>query len=402
MKFKKLLVRNSVKNRENGQVYIEYAITKENESGEEINYTLRFGFENEYAEYICDEVADGVMVMLIPYAIRGGYDIESLVPVTEELYYRLLYQLIPQLSICAGYREIKIECVKIQPDWKPYAVAAAMSCGVDSFATFFEYSGDDILDDYKITHLTFFQNGAHHSGQIGHSENEGEVFKSQLNHVKKYCQEYSRELIVVTSNMDEILSKMFWEDSYDRTHTYRNMGVVLMLQKLIKIYYYSPAYNADNFKCSFEQDSAMYERLILPNVSSKYTCFYNSNGSMTRIEKIKYISSFEETHNNLLVCYKDGKNCGKCIKCRRTLLELYYSGNLDKYDSCFPTDQFYKRKLYYITWMLSKRHNDPLLREIVDYTKEKYIRIPIYQYVLADLRFIIAAVLRLFRKIVRK
>lgn len=52
--------------------------------------------------------------------------------------------------------------------------------------------------------------------------------------------------------------------------------------------------------------------------------------------------------------------------------------------------------------MLSKRHNDPLLKEIVDYTKEKHIRIPLYQYVLADLRFIIAAVLRLFRKIVRK
>ena len=266
------------------EVQLKYLISIVSDSSIQ-EYTLFFSVESKYAKYICDEVADGVVVILLPYAIKGGYDIESKIPITQELFYRLQYQLIPQLSICGGRKQIKIVCDTVKPNWNPVAVATAMSCGVDSYATLFEYSSITIPKDHQITHLTFFQNGAHHSGCIGHSDYEEEVFRTQLNHVKKYCEEYSKELIVITSNVDKFLSDALWKERYHLTHTYRNIGFVLLLQKLIKIYYYSPAYNVDEFRCDLYDDSAHYERLILPNVSTDITCFYNTNGSMTRIEK---------------------------------------------------------------------------------------------------------------------
>ena len=395
---KKVVINNSTIKEDKDQIVLEYVINLENGSGEVVDYNIRFGFEPKYAKYICDEIADGVVVILLPYALRGGYDIESKIPVTEELLYRLQYQLVPQLAMSADLPVIRIISETIKPNWHPYAVATAMSCGVDSFASFFEYSDNNMLSDYKITHLTFFQNGAHHSGYVGHSDNEQKVFDAQLRHVKKYCDENGRKLIVIKSNVDEVLSKLFWEDSYDRTHTYRNTGIVLMLQKLIKIYYYSPGYNVDEFQCNLEDDSALYERLILPNVSTNLTCFYNSSGSMTRIEKIDYISSRSETYNSLLVCYASGENCGSCYKCRRTLLELYFSGNLNKYAGSFQIDDFLNNKNEHIVWLLQKRRRDHMLKQIETYIKEKNIRIPLYYYIIADLR---AAASFVIRKILR-
>lgn len=381
---------------QNGTHILEYVVTK-NDSGKAKDFILRFGFESEYSQFTCNEVADGVIVMLLPFAIRGGYDIESEAPVTEELFYRLQYQLIPQLSLCLKRRGIRILCEKVKPNWKPYAVATAMSCGVDSFATLFEYLEQGLMDTHKITHLTFFQNGAHHSGCVGHFYREGEVFQAQLQHVKKYCDENGRKLIVITSNLDEFLSEFFWNDSFDRTHTFRNLGFVLLLQKLIKTYYYSPGHNVDDFRCDLLDDSALYDRLILPNVSSDFTCFYNSNGSMTRIEKIKYISSFKETYNNLLVCYVGDSNCGNCLKCRRTMLELYYSGHLDKYANSFPVDEFLKNLKKHIIWFLSKRRSDSVMRQISDYAKENGIHIPRSYYLMADLRSIAQYVLKIIK-----
>lgn len=400
MQQKLIITGSSLKECPDNTVGVEYSITKEHD-GVIKKYVLKYQFEKEYADYICSETADGVVVTLLPYAIRAQYQIESKLPVTEELYYRLQYQLIPQLTLCAGIaKEISISCDTVKPDWNPTAVATAMSCGVDSFATLFE-NLEKCSDDYRITHLTFFENGAHHSGVIGHSKKEEKVFNKQLEWVKKYCDDYGRKLITVRSNLDELLSKLFWNDSYDRTHTYRNAGFVLLLQKLIKIYYYSPGHNVDDFKCSLTKDSALYERLILPNVSTRHTCFYNSNCSMTRLEKIRYISAFKETYDNLLVCYA-GNNCGKCLKCRRTLLELYVTGNLDKYSHCFDTAFFKQHLQQHLIWLLSKRHDDPLMQQIIACAKANGIPLPWYYYMAGDLRAIPEGVGNIIRKRLEK
>lgn len=363
--------------------------------------TLRYTVDAEYEDYLCNEVSDGIVVTLLSYAMRGGYDIKSLIPMTERLYYTLSEQLIPQLLTCNDVYHSKIIADIIYPDWKPTGVATAMSCGVDSFATFFEYSQPSVLKNYRITHLTYFQNGAHHSGHIGHSEDEENVYNEQLAWVKRFCDRYDYKLIVISSNIDEFLSEMFWEDSYDNTHSYRNAGFVLLLQKLIKTYYYSPAHDISELKCSMTSDAAQYERLILPNVSSEFTSIYNSSGAMTRIEKIQFLSQFSETHDALLVCYMGGRNCGKCLKCKRTLVELDVTGVLELYKDSFDLDSYKKNRRKYMVWCLSKRHKDDLMRQIHEYIKLHNVHIPYGAYFISNIRAIIVAVIRGIQSIFR-
>ena len=374
----------SIKNEQQG-VVLEYYISKKEDSVSS-DYTIQFKFDDEYKDYISHEVADGIIVIILSYAIRGGYDIETKIPLSSELYYRLQFQLIPQLCLCCGYDEISIKCDLLSPNYNPHAVATAMSCGVDSFATLFEYTSDNIPDDRKITHLTFFQNGAHHGGYVGHSDDEQVIFESQLNHVKKFCDEYNWKLIVVASDVDKKLSEIFWEDPFDRTHTYRNAGIVLLLQKFIKTYYYAGSYNLNDFLCAIDESPAHYEKFLLPNISTDYTNFYNSSGSMTRIEKIQYISSFEETWNHLLVCYSQGYNCGNCVKCRRTMLELYFTNNIDKYANIFPVETFKSNYKDYIIWLLDRRDKNSIMEDIINCIKENNIKIPKYYYIISDFR----------------
>ncbi len=57
--------------------------------------------------------------------------------------------------------------------------------------------------------------------------------------------------------------------------------------------------------------------------------------SLSRIEKVKLVTEWEAAFQNIRVCnksqlYESKKlNCGKCIKCVRTMLELEALGRLD-------------------------------------------------------------------------
>lgn len=341
--------------------------------------TLYYEVSRAYGQYLCDEVADGVIVTLLPYAIRGGYDIVSELPVSKTLYFRLTEQLIPQLAICPGavhVTQIRANC--IEPGYAPEGVATAISCGVDSFTTLYEYTQLCQFPEYRLTYLTFFENGAHHKGQFRYGEEQAKVFEGQLEHVSKFCREYGYKLLSVRSNLATFLCDLFWEDSFNRTHTFRNAGFVLLLQKLIGTYYYSAGAAVDAFSCSLNGDTAYYEKALLPCISTKSTVFYNSNRAMTRNDKIKMIAAFPQSYDYLLVCYSEGENCGKCIKCIRTLIALDFLGVLERYGNSFRVEEYKRNRNWYMTRMYAKKHYDGAMMDLTKYAKDHHIRVPLH------------------------
>lgn len=342
------------------------------------NARLYYALPECYSKFLCNEVADGVIVTFLPFAMRGGYDIVSDIPVSERLFFQLTTQLIPQLLRCnKKAHNTLIMCDSIITDYRPTATATAISCGVDSFTTLKEYTIDCPLEDYKITHLTFFENGAHHLNKIGYDERQERVFEGQLAHVRKFCDMYGYELIYIASNLNQVLSELFWNDGFVFTHTYRNIGFTLLLQKLIKTYYYSAAFDLDSFRCSLDDDPAFYEKFLLPCLSTEHTTFYSSNKSMSRLEKTKYISNFEQTYDNLLVCYMSDKNCGKCSKCIRTLLTLDVLGISEKYRHSFDIDYYKQHRNQYFTKLCAGRYINSMMTEIYDYAVAHQIKIPL-------------------------
>jgi hypothetical protein len=93
-----------------------------------------------------------------------------------------------------------------------------------------------------------------------------------------------------------------------------------------------------------EDSSAHYDTLNVQCLSNETLSIYSSGLEVTRMEKVEYISSFEETYNWLNVCIKTDNNCSECHKCIRTMAELDSLGKLDKYDKVFDIKKFNKNK----------------------------------------------------------
>lgn len=361
---------------ESNTIRLIYKVAVENKV-EEIYYQLN----SEYLKTLSYEVSDGIIVTLLPYAMRGGYDITTNIPMSKKLFYGLSKQLIPQLVICSSdcYRTC-IYAPLTDKHYNPNGIATAISCGVDSFATLKEYTCDCQINGYKLTHLTFYENGAHHLDKIGFSLGQKELYQAQAAAAKQFCQQFGYQLILIESNVNEILSVLFWNDSFEFTHTYRNIGFTLLLQKLLKTYYYSAGYNLDAFHLSLQSDPAKYERFLLPCCCTENTSFFSSNEGMTRLEKTQYITDFDQTYDHLLVCYMRGSNCGKCKKCKRTLLTLDSIGKLEVYKNSFDLREYNNDRISILGEMLLYKKTDEYLGEIWQYRKGHGLKTPFAAY----------------------
>lgn len=378
MNNKKILVNSSNTEIIQETIRVSYNITicAENSIKTDILY---YDLDKKYEPFVCFEIADPVIVQVLPFAMRGGYDIISNLPITEKLYYQIKFQLIPQICICHKelYHPI-IDAPVNHFNWNPQKVATALSLGVDSFSTLFEYTDVAIPESYRLNCLTYYENGAHHMDGKGSREQRKELFEGQCAKVQKFCNEFNYELIIIRSNLYTFLIDNFWYDLYQKTHTYRNIGFTLLLQKLIRVYYYAPAYNSDEFLVDLD-DPSRYEKLLLPCLSTDFTTFYNSNGSKNRFEKIEFISKYPETYRYLTVCYNSTENCGKCYKCKYTQLELDAIEKLDFYKDSFNIPEYKKMRDNYILW--AYKHGVNISHPVIDYMEKKGYKLPIWMCV---------------------
>jgi hypothetical protein len=342
--------------------------------------TLWYRLDTEFSDYFCEDRADGLVASLLFFSLMKGADIVSELPISEKLYYQLTHYLIPQLCRCnkSVISPIKIEAPLVSTAYQEATgVGCGISCGVDSFTTLYEYTQLIPLDSYKLTHLTYLKVGAH-DGQIGRydSDVQEDLFQTQLLHAKAFCTRYGYKLVVVESNLTEVIDRMFGFYNYEQFHSYVNAGTILHLQKLFSRYYYSPTYGLDEFFVDVKKDAAHYEGVLLPMLSTETTSFYNSNKDMGRIEKVRLISEFEQSYEWLLVCWLHKPNCGKCGKCIRTMLELDFVGKLELYKSCFDLDEYYKNRTEFLRLVIQRKDRDHFMKELYEYAISHNIALP--------------------------
>ena len=337
---------------ENDRIKLSFLISKNENENECIWYEV----EKKYKDCLCDDRIDGIVVSLLPIAMKSGYEvIESEYPISEKLYYNLTYHVIPQIYNTDKKRTsiIKIKAPLIDHKYCGKIVAAGMSRGVESFATLYEYGKTFEIPEYRISHFTYFNNGSHHGVDNMERKSEysnRELYEGQLRDTLDFCKKYKYDLISVDSNLTEAIKTIFGASSFHLTHTFRNAGFVLILQKGIVKYYYSSAFNLDMFTLSLNTDSAQYEKWLLPYLDTENVEFYSSNQNWSRLEKIERIVKLEQSYDNLCVCLLDIKNCGICSKCKKTLMELDSLGEdvLDLYSKAFDVKKY--KTLYRDKW----------------------------------------------------
>lgn len=333
--------------------------------------TLWYRVSPEYGQYLCDDRADSFVVTFLAFAMEHNLNLRSNYPVSEKLWFQLTTQVMPQLAVTSKGigQEIAIiadTTANIYAD--VHGVGTGMSCGVDSFATLYEYTELCDKPEYKLTHLTHFNVGAHH-GQTGsfNPDLQRQLYLKDVAMVQKFCDEYGYKLIAVDSNLTEVIDNFFGYMDFEYFHTYLNAGTVLLLQKMFLRYYYSPAINLTDFHCNLKEDPAYYEKWLLPNLSTEGLSFYNSNKNWTREEKLKQIANFPPSYNWLKVCVKSDTNCCKCVKCMRTIMGLEAIGKTALYAGAFDSETVAKNREHIKTYSLCQvKKGEPFHTEIYE------------------------------------
>lgn len=311
-------------------------------------HDLWFQVKEQWGKYLTDDRCDPAVVALVRFAVRLGYDkIASEWPISQELAYNLQYHVIPQLRRAKGSagHPLVLEIPIIDSVFRGRGVGSGMSLGIDSFATLAEYSKTSPLEEYRITHFTYFNVGAHHGQDIklGKSKlTSRQLYEGQLAKAYRFSAENGYDLVVVDSNLSTFLRAAIGRSYFSYSHTYRNSAAAMCLQKLFSKYYYSAAYNLDDFAFSLTYDAGAYEKWLLPHLGTGSMRFYSSNQAWNRFEKTELVAQMPESSRYLTVCLMGIDNCGKCDKCRKTLMALDVLGEdvIDRYDESFDLEEY--------------------------------------------------------------
>lgn len=370
----------------NYNLYIKEVKQEKTTKGVDISFLIQIKEKEYLLKYVvtadvtelCDR-ADGVVVTFLLYAMKYGMNIYSDIPISEKLYYQLTYHVIPQIHYCNPDKTTPIKIIAPLSDevYNGNWVGTGISCGVDSFSTIKEYTEDCELANYKITHLCYFKTGAHH-GDIGRFDKqiEDKLFAEELEKAKEFCEKENFEMVIVESNLHEICCDAF-SHVYDITHTYRSAGVMLLLQKQFNKYYYASGdHNVDEVIVNVDNDSAKYEKWLLPLLSNESIAFYSANKATKRIEKVEYISNWAPTYDRLSVCWSASNNCCKCRKCIRTMVALDLVGKLDCYSQSFDLEFYQKNKRKFMREIVALRSIDCSYQDIYLYMKKHHIKMP--------------------------
>lgn len=317
------------------------------ENEQEIFYEI----DKKYAKYLCLDRADAFVIVAFFYAMRCNQDIVCELPITSEIYHNLKTYLIPTLAKHSKrLSEIKITAKLIDKPVKTKGeVGTGISCGIDSFHTLKNYLNPEIKE-MKLTCLCVNNVGSFKAYNekyqgIGSDKARSEVIKR----AKKVAKAVNLPLIVTNSNIHSV-----FPDVYYRNNTFANMFSVFLMQKFFGKYFYASLglgtgyYNVTD---NYHLDSAEFDILTFYVLSTRTLKIYSEGCEETRLEKTIDIADFKLAQNNLHVCIKDGHNCGKCLKCRRTMLSLDAIGKLDNFKKVFDIKYYETHKEEYYKWL---------------------------------------------------
>ncbi len=368
----------------NEKVYLKAVITDEHNKLNEICY---FVTQKEYGKYFCDEVSDAFITGLLLPALQSNQDIVVNGAMSEKLFFNLSNTIIFLLGKAFNYKPIKIIPDKlVKMDFKPFAVGTGCSLGIDSFSTIIKHTADNCPESYKLTHLTYFNVGAH--GEV-ETEKVNDSFQNDLIKVKDFAKEVQLPLLTVESNLPDFYRN--YNFNFNQTHVIRNMSMVLTLQKLFKKYIYSSGYPVSEIHLS-AIDPTYMEGILQPNLSTENTDLIVGGPNLSRAEKAIEILDNEVVKKHLYVCVKDlainnkmilgpwvkindndKRNCSGCDKCLRTMLVFDIVGKLDDYAEVFNLAKYHSLKKLFMAKVVGMRNKSFVFRDVFDMAiNEKY------------------------------
>ncbi len=351
-----MIIHQSVIKKRNYDTYLEIPFQLKG-----VEKTLWFKISSEYKAYVVTENQDAAVVSLLALAMLNDENIHVKGKISAKLFYTINTYLIKALHLANNeYHLIKVTADKFNYNsfLNNKNAATGLSCGIDSFSTISTHL--DLDEVYKIKYFTFFNAGSH--GGFGRGDTQ-KIFQKRLDNIKKYAHSVNIPVIQIESNIGEHISLKF-----QKLHSIFQLSCVLVLQKLISVYYYSSAYRFDYFKIS-KDDTSSWDILLIQYLKTESTSFYSSMAQMTRLERTGLVANYEPSNKFLDVCVNPltspKNNCSKCEKCIRTLISLELKGVKERYKDVFDFEVYDKYKDKFISSLIFKKEKDQIYLELL-------------------------------------
>ena len=337
--------------------------------------------EPEFSSFLCEDRADGFFIICLYRAIKEGWNLRSLIPVSERIWYQATTFMSEFYSQIFSKERIKIDVpIVSSPLPKGEAVGTGISCGVDSLYTVWSHSNLP-AKDYNLTHLVLMNVGAYHIA----AEDPLARFNDEISIARTFCKKYGYSFVKIDSNIRDYLPYSFTE-----YHGIVIGSTILTLQSLFKTYYSSSSYMIGEFKPD-PLDLSHVELFNLSVLSTDNTKFYSTGGGVTRFDKVRQLSKWSPSYDTLHVCNSHSRNCSQvhCVKCCRTLVELDVIDALDNYRTVFDVDKFRNNINDYLSelWARKVLRHDHYAIEMWPEIKRKY-KIPFIKKLNAGFRFV--------------
>lgn len=311
----------------------------------DINESITVSYSECLEPYSTIDRIDAVVMGLMFFALRNGYDFKSDIPISAELMYNLDNHFIDALAKNKGFHRVRIDAPVIgTPEKKGSIVATGLSCGVDSLYTIMKHS-NHYSENVRLTHATFFDVGSHNEAN---DERTRYICEGRRALCRKFASEYSIPLLEISSDIYKLIDRHeplgYQHIEHD---TYMMAFLILLFQSGFRTYLCSSSNTYDNFRCIKNPKKTYfgcdnYDLLTLTVASVNGLSFISSGGSTLRVEKVRELCDYPPAWKYLNVCINDVQNDSSCGKCTRTLAAIDAFGSLDRFKDVFDVE-YYKR-----------------------------------------------------------
>lgn len=302
----------------------------------------------EYADMADTERSSCFLAAFLYPAMRLGEDLHVAGTVSARLLFNANEFIIPLMASCdSRLKRVKVSAGSVcdVPAQGASAVGTGFSGGIDSFATICTRLAPSVPPGFALTHLFFFNVGAH-----GVPRNPGDMdrierqFRARYAKFKAFPEETGLPFVPVDSNVHA-----FHPWGHLETATFATLSAVMFLARGVKRYYLASSGHTYRQLWKFLGDGGRpdaIERLnmmLLPWLSCEGLDFVDDGNFMDRSRKTALVADYPPARRYLNVCYGHDTldtNCSVCGKCARTLLTLDVLGRLDDFSAVFDIPRY--------------------------------------------------------------
>jgi hypothetical protein len=341
-------------------------------SSEKLTSNIEFSVSEEFKEFLTPS-CDPLLVAVLAPAMSVGADIEIGGPVSPDLL-SAARRAVQAVMICnkPHLNNIRIDHKGQEhiPNVPRHCIATGFSAGIDSMCAVYDYLIEASGPHERITHLI----------SNNFSQNK-DIAEWERRRTRKAAEEFGCPLIEVNSNIDVLSSPPWVEREFQAVgiHTLWNSSVALALQGGVSRFYYSSTFSYQSLHYHEADDIAFIDPELLRLLSTSAIRLCSIGSEYSRVEKTRHVRRLPQSRSFLNVCFGRGGaegdwNCGRCEKCKRTLLTLELTGGTKEFERVFDLAAWRETRDAYMADLMFR--NDPFSQELRELLREAGEKIP--------------------------